>query len=196
MEKFALFAEPWWINLFILIPIIAFYIWQRNKLIIKKQILINTAIFGIAFGFVEAAVVVYLRAAIGLLPGYGGTLLDISNLSSAIYQQAQILGELPKSLFLIEFFREASTMVMLICIALLAVKGKREKWAMFIWAFAFWDIFYYFGLWATVGWPSSLLNSDVLFLIPVPWLSQVWFPILVSLLCIIAVILSRKNHKI
>ena len=196
MEKFALFAEPWWINLFILIPIIAFYIWQRNKLIIKKQILINTAIFGIAFGFVEAAVVVYLRAAIGLLPGYGGTLLDISNLSSAIYQQAQILGELPKSLFLIESFREAFTMVMLICIALLAVKGKREKWAMFIWTFAFWDIFYYFGLWATVGWPSSLLNSDVLFLIPVPWLSQVWFPILVSLLCIIAVILSRKNHKI
>ena len=179
----------------IFIPIIAFYFWQKNKLIIKKQVLINTAIFGIAFGFVEAAVVVYLRAAVGLLPGYDGTLLDISNLSSEIYQQAQILGELPKSLFLIEFFRELFTMVMLICIALLAIKGRKERWAMFIWAFAFWDIFYYVGLWAAVGWPSSLLNPDVLFLIPVPWLSQVWFPILVSLLCIIAVILCRKNYK-
>jgi len=195
MEKFVLFAEPWWVNFFIFIPIIAFYFWQKNKLIIKKQVLINTAFFGIAFGFVEAAVVVYLRAAVGLLPGYGGTILDISNLSSAIYQQSQILGELPKSLFLIEFFRELFTMVMLICIALLAIKGRKERWAMFIWAFAFWDIFYYVGLWAAVGWPSSLLNPDVLFLIPVPWLSQVWFPILVSLLCIIAVILSRKNHK-
>src|SRR3989344_5955685 len=195
MEKFVLFAEPWWVNFFIFIPIIAFYFWQKNKLIIKKQVLINTAFLGIAFGFVEAAVVVYLRAAVGLLPGYGGTILDISNLSSAIYQQSQILGELPKSLFLIEFFRELFTMVMLICIALLAIKGRKERWALFIWAFAFWDIFYYVGLWAAVGWPSSLLNPDVLFLIPVPWLSQVWFPILVSLLCIIAVILSRKNHK-
>ena len=61
MEKFVLFAEPWWVNFFIFIPIIAFYFWQKNKLIIKKQVLINTAFFGIAFGFVEAAVVVYLR---------------------------------------------------------------------------------------------------------------------------------------
>ena len=78
MEKFVLFAEPWWVNFFIFIPIISFYFWQKNKLIIKKQVLINTAFFGIAFGFVEAAVVVYPRAAVGLLPGYGGTILDIS----------------------------------------------------------------------------------------------------------------------
>src|SRR3989344_8429783 len=182
MEKFVLFAEPWWVNFFIFIPIIAFYFWQKNKLIIKKQILINTAVFGIAFGFVEAAVVVYLRATVGLLLGYGGTILDISNLSSAIYQQAQILSELPKSLLTIELIRELATIIMLVGIASLAVKGKKERWAMFIWAFAFWDIFYYVGLWAAVGWPNSLLNSDVLFLIPVPWLSQVWFPILVSLL--------------
>ena len=195
MEKFVLFAEPWWVNFFIFIPIIAFYFWQKSKLIIKKQVLVSTAVFGIAFGFVEAAIVIYLRAAVGLLPGYGGTLLEISNFSSVIYQQAQILGELPKSLFLIEFFREFSTMIMLICIALLAVKGRRERWAIFIWAFAFWDIFYYIGLWIAVRWPSSLLSPDVLFLIPIPWLSQVWFPILVSLLCIIAVISCRKNYK-
>lgn len=193
MDKFLLFAEPWWVNLLIFIPAIVYYLWQRNKIVIKKQVLITATIFGAAFGFVEAAVVVYLRAAIGLLPGYGGTLLDVSNLSSTIYQQAQILGELPRSLLIVELFRELSTMIMLISIAFLAVKSKRERWAMFLWAFAFWDIFYYIGLWTTVGWPGSLLDKDVLFLIPVVWYSQVWFPILISLLVIIAVVLCRKK---
>ena len=67
--------------------------------------------------------VVYLRAAVGLLPGYGGTLADIAHLSSDVYLQAKILGELPQSLLTVEFFREAATM--LLCIALLAAAGVR-----------------------------------------------------------------------
>lgn len=177
-------ASPWWVNLLILVPLVAYYFWRKPGLSISKFILAVSALFGIAFGFVEAAVVVYLRGAVGLLNG---------NIGLDIYQQAQILGELPRNLWVIEFFREAATMIMLASVALLAVKTLRERWAIFLWTFAFWDIVYYAGLWATVRWPASLLDQDVLFLIPVPWFSQVWFPILISALTIGAVIAARKN---
>ena len=183
MNEFILFAQPWWVNLFFALPFIVYYLWRKKGLAISKRTLFLTGLFGIAFGFVEASVVVYLRAAIGLLPG-------------DIYQQTQILSELPKSLLAIEFFREAATMVMLISIALIAVKSLRERWAIFLWTFAVWDIFYYIGLWAMIRWPSSLLVSDVLFLIPVPWLSQVWFPIIISALIMAAVVITRKDVHI
>lgn len=184
MEQFQLFAQPWWVNLLILVPFAAYYLWRKNRLEISKSVLTISALFGIAFGFVEAAAVVYLRGAVGLLAGYIG---------ADIYQQAQILGELPKNLWAIEFFREAATMVILASVAWLAVKSLRERWAIFLWVFAFWDIFYYAGLWLTVRWPQSLLTPDVLFLIPVPWFSQVWFPILVSALTIVAVAATNKK---
>jgi len=195
MNEFILFAQPWWVNLLFSIPFVAYYLWRKEGIVISKSILIISGLFGIAFGFVEASVVVYLRAAVGLLPGYNGTLSDVARLSADIYQQAQILSELPKSLLAVEFFREAATMIMLLSIALMAVKSLRERWAIFLWAFATWDIFYYVGLWATVRWPSSPLTPDVLFLIPVPWFSQVWFPIFISVLTMVAVIITRKDVK-
>ena len=195
MNDFILFAQPWWVNFFVFIPFVAYYLWRKEGLQISSRILIVTALFGISFGFIEASVVVYLRAAVGLLPGYGGTLSDVARLSSDIYQQAQILGELPKSLLRVEFFREIATMVMLLSVAFVSVKAPRERFAIFLWTFAIWDIFYYAGLWATIGCPASLLTADVLFLIPTPWFSQVWFPITVSALVIIAVIFARKPLK-
>jgi len=192
MNEFTLFAQPWWVNLFITIPFVAYYLWRKEGLVISKWTLISSGLFGIAFGFVEASVVVYLRAAVGLLPGYGGTLSDVVKLSADIYQQAQILSELPGSLLAVEIFREAAAMIMLLGTALIAVKSLRERWAIFLWTFATWDIFYYVGLWATVRWPSSLLSPDVLFLIPVPWFSQVWFPLLVSALTMVAVVITRN----
>ena len=193
MNEFVLFAEPWWVNLLIAIPFVAYFLWRKRGLAIPWRTLVIPGLFGIAFGFVEASVVVYLRAAVGLLPGYGGTLADIAHLSSDVYLQAKILGELPQSLLTVELFREAATMIMLLCIALLAAAGVRERWAMFLWTFAVWDVVYYVGLWATVRWPSSLTTPDVLFLIPVPWLSQVWFPLLVSALALGAVLLARRG---
>lgn len=172
-------------NILIAVPFAAYFWWRKTGLAISKKTFLAVALFGIAFGFVEAAVIVYLRGAVGLLAGYGG---------EDIYQQAQILGELPKNLWTIEFFREAATMVMLWSIAFLAVKPAKERWAIFLWTFAFWDIFYYVFLRAMVGWPDSLLSPDVLFLIPVPWFAQVWFPIAVSILTAAAVFLSKKKE--
>ncbi len=195
MNEFIFFAKPWWVNLFILIPFVAYYLWRKEGPVISKWTLAIAGLFGITFGFVEASVVVYLRAAVGLLPGYDGTLADVARLSADSYQQAQILSELPKSLWTVELFREAATMIMLLSIALVAAKSLRERWAIFLWVFATWDIFYYVGLWATIRWPSSPLTPDVLFLIPVPWFSQVWFPLLVSILTMVAVVFTRNIIK-
>ena len=116
----------------------------------------------------------------------------MARLSSGVYQNTQVLGELPESLLTVEMSREAATMIMLLGVAFLAAKSFRERCALFLWSFAAWDIFYYAGLWLTVGWPPSLLTSDVLFLIPAPWVAQVWFPILVSALMLLAVVLASR----
>ena len=190
-----IFAEPWWVNLFLLVPFLVFFSWRQSGLAISLGTLGALAIFAGAFGFVEAAVVVYLRAAIGQLPGYGGTLADVARLSSQIYQQAQIHSDMPESLLRVEAWRECATIVMLASVALLSASRLLERSATFLWSFAIWDLAYYLGLWLTVGWPPSLLSPDVLFLIPVPWLAQVWLPILVSAMTLLAITLVRKSPR-
>ena len=164
MSGFRLFAAPWWVNLLILAPIVPYLLSKKDKIRIGKKRLLLAALFGIAFGFVEAAVVVYLRAATGLWP----------------VPQLEAFAAFPQKLLKIECFREAATIVMLGIIAFLVGQRIKEKAIAFLWAFAFWDIFYYVWLRFTISWPSSFLNFDVLFLIPVPWVAQVWFPILIS----------------
>ena len=179
----------------ILVPAAAYFLWRRRGLQLAwRQILTLTA-FALAFGFVEGAVVVYLQAAAGLRPGYNaGTLADVRRLSTT-YRQVQSLNQFPQALLSIEVVREAATMMMLVSVAMLAASRTRERWASFLWAFAVWDIAYYAGLWATVRWPSSLTDLDVLFLIPVPWIAQVWYPLLVSALTLLAVALSKTRMQ-
>jgi hypothetical protein len=179
MQDFKLLAQPWWVNLLILAPIIFYFIFRGRKFVITKNQLVISALFGIAFGLVEAAVVIYLRAALGSLPNFPVSFLAI----------------LPKTLFRVEFFREAATLIMLMTVAILTVKSKKERVAIFLWIFAFWDIFYYVWLWVFIRWPESLTTSDVLFLIPVPWLSQVWFPLLVSGLTLAVVWQTRSSRS-
>jgi len=186
MPSFQLWAQPWWVNLLLLIPLATYFAYRRKGSTLHWRQLIIIAIFAGAFGFVEAAVVVYLRAAIGLLPGYMGTFADLCR-SSLGYTQASSLTQFPQSLLTIEMYREAATMVMLIGVALLSASKASARWAAFLWVFALWDMAYYAGLWATVRWPASFTDFDVLFLIPVPWIAQVWFPLLVSLLTAVAI---------
>jgi hypothetical protein len=40
-----------------------------------------------------------------------------------------------------------------VAVSLLAASSLLERWVMFLWMFAFWDIFYYAGLWLMIGWP-------------------------------------------
>jgi hypothetical protein len=193
MEKLQIWAQPWWVNLLGLIPFITYAGFRRKRPLLNWRQLTALAIFAASFGFVEGAVVVYLRAATGLLPEYGGTLSELQH-SAKGYRQDQSISQFPQSLLTIEVYREAATMVMLISVTLLAAASSSARWAAFLWVFALWDIAYYAGLWLTVRWPASLTDLDVLFLIPVPWIAQVWFPLAVSGLTAIAIALCSRRE--
>jgi len=188
-----LVAQPWWVNLLVAVPPLAWLSWRRGGVPLTWAQLLFSGIFAASFGFLEAVVVVYLRAATGLLPGYQGTLSDVVRMSGQFYVQSQSLSQFPKSILTLEFLREAATILMLLSVSFLTSSNSRARAAVFLWTFAFWDTVYYAGLWATVRWPLSLRDPDVLFLIPVPWLAPVWFPLLVSALAAAAVLLSRVS---
>lgn len=183
-------ATPWWVNLLAVVPAVTYLIYRNRGLSLDPKTLGAGLAFGIAFGFVEAAVVVYLRAATGILSGPQP--MTLTNLTGAMPETAQVLASMPEHLVKVERLREAATMVMLASVALLGARDGVARLAFFLWTFATWDMAYYLGLWLTIRWPSSLRESDVLFLIPQPWISQVWFPLLVSVLTLAAVIAARK----
>lgn len=181
VDGFRLLAEPWWVNLAVLVPLLTLYGWRRTGLAITRRTLAVAGAFGVAFGFVEAAVVAYLRVAIGVIPWGGGVVED-----------PPPLQQIPQQLLGIEVVREAATIVMLVSVALLGARRARERWAMFLYVFAVWDLAYYAGLRLAIGWPRSLLADDILFLIPVPWMSDVWYPVLVSSLSVLAVACASR----
>jgi hypothetical protein len=123
--------------------------------------------FGIAFGYVEAAVVVYLQGALGLAAG-------------RLFPLQEASGEAGR-LVAIEAGRELATLVMLATVGALAGARRWERLAWMAVAFGAWDIAYYGWLWVFTGWPSSLSTWDVLFLVPAPWVGPVWAPIAVSI---------------
>src|SRR5260370_12586803 len=186
-----LVAHPWWVNLLLLVPPLAWFSWRRGGVPVTVRQLLLSGVFASSFGFLEVVVVVYLRAAVGLLPGYQGTLADVVRMSGDVYRQSQAINQIPKSLLTLEVLREAATIFMLLSVALLTSTKSRARAAVFLWTFAIWDIVYYSALLATVRWPLSLTAPAILFLIPVPWLSPVWFPLLVSALALAAVLLVR-----
>jgi len=189
--RIGLVAEPWWVNLLVLVPPLAYFSWRRGRVLLAPRQLLISGAFATAFGFVEATVVAYLRAAVGLLPSFHGTLSDVMRRSGEFYQQSQAITQFPQSLLTLEVLREVATIVMLLTVAFLTAAKSGSRAAIFLWTFAIWDISYYGWLWATVRWPMSLKDPDVLFLIPQPWISPVWYPLLVSLLALLAVLGAR-----
>ena len=132
------------------------------------------ALFGIAMAHFEGLVVVYLRKALGMLDSDGNK---------------ESVEKIPRRFLYIEMTREAATIIMLVVIAYLVGTTWIEKGVFFLWTFAFWDLFYYLSLYILIKWPPTLKTIDVLFLIPVPWIAPVWFPIGVSSLSIITIVL-------
>jgi len=196
MGNFRLLAHPWWVNLLLLVPVVAYFLFRREKPQLTSRELLTSVMFALSFGFVEGAVAIYLGVAVGLLSGHAGPLSDVARLSADLHgQQSQPLSNLPPSLLRVEVFREAASMLMLLSVAILAQHKRRERFAVFLWIFALWDLGYYVALWATVRWPDSPTSADVLFFIPVPWTSQVWFPLLTSILTVAVILLTRPRGR-
>jgi hypothetical protein len=133
---------------------------------LKEKNILLVGIFAIAMAYLESAVVVYLRAMYGI-----EDLLRDINLTPDVYT-------------FIEIGREAATIVMLVYVALLAGSNWQKKTGYFFLAFGVWDIFYYIWLYIFIQWPTSLLEWDILFLIPLPWWGPVIAPVLISILLI------------
>jgi len=142
-----------------------------------KRTLAAVAAFGIAFGFIEAAVVVYLR--LNFYPdGFSFP-----------------LAEIPYHIGFTEIAREIATIIMLVSVGWLAGHRFLERFAYFAFAFAVWDIFYYVFLKVVLDWPASIFTNDVLFLIPLPWVAPVLAPVIVSvcLICASVIVLRREQ---
>jgi hypothetical protein len=139
-------------------------------------------IFGVAFGYIEAAVVVYLRA----IFHPDGFVFPLVNFG---------VGPLWRRLLLTEVGREAATIALISTGAWLFGRGRQERFAYFMVVFAVWDIFYYVWLKVLINWPVSIMDWDILFLIPVSWASPVLAPVLISLTLLVfaAVILYRSS---
>jgi nitrate reductase NapE component len=161
-----------------------------------RRVLLVT-LFGVAFGYVEAALVVYLRVIYdpvraSLHPEQPpDSLLPLVTLQELRAEDPEHVTRLA-----IELGRELATLVMLVVAAALARRRRGEWIAFFMIVFGVWDIAYYLGLKAMIGFPQSLLTWDILFLIPLPWLGPVLAPVVVSLTMIGAgcVMLHETEH--
>ena len=132
----------------------------------------------IAFAFVESSVVVYLRA----LYYPAGFQFPLHAMS------AQHLT--------IETVREIATIIMLITLAMLAGTSRWSRFAFFLIAFGIWDVFYYVWLKLLLNWPASLIDWDILFLVPLPWIGPVFSPLTVSFIFIAwGIVVLRRDVR-
>jgi len=141
------------------------------KTLVTRFIIV--VIFGVAFGYIESAVVVYLRE-IFYPAGFTFPL-----------PHAFDINPLWKRLLLTETGRETATLVLILSAAWLFGKNTRQRFAYSLIIFAVWDIFYYIWLKVLLDWPASILDWDILFLIPAPWAGPVLAPVLVSLIMLV-----------
>ena len=125
-------------------------------------------VLGLAVGWFEASVVVYLR--------------EILYPEGFRFPVASI----PDRLAAVEIAREAASIALLAAAARLAGRVFFERFAAFMVLFGVWDLVYYGGLRLVLGWPGGLSDWDILFLIPVPWVGPVWAPCAVSAALVVA----------
>lgn len=124
-------------------------------------------IFGLAFGWIEAAAVVYLRE------------IYLREVDVGAGLQFPLVS-LPGHLTSVEVVREACTLLVLGAVAWLAGRRWAARMGAFLLMFGIWDLAYYVVLRLVLGWPDSLTTWDILFLIPLPWVAPVWAPATVA----------------
>jgi hypothetical protein len=132
----------------------------------RTRNLIWLTLFALCMGQVEASLVIHLRSIY-----YPGNPLEIFPLTLMTHRDLAI-----------EIARELATVLMILSVAMLTARGFTRMFATFVYLFGLWDLFYYLWLKIMIGWPVSLFEWDVLFLIPWPWLGPWISPALIALL--------------
>ncbi len=135
-------------------------------------------LFACAFGFVEAACVVYLRRLLHIPYGMDYRVFAASKgVALTNYSMSDMLAA--QGLIGMERAREIATIVVLFAAGWAAGRSGKQRLGLFAWSFAAWDLSYYASLFLLAGFPRSLLDTDIYFLIPIDWYGPVWFPVLV-----------------
>lgn len=140
---------------------------------------LTVAAYAVGMAWVESAVVFYLRTLTDRIdPHQTEPLPRVDGLAS------------------VELIREAATLLMLITVGMLAGKNWRSRWGYSAIAFGVWDIFYYVFLKVITGWPNTLNDWDILFLLPLPWWGPVIAPVLIASLMIMwGTLASQWEHQ-
>jgi len=124
--------------------------------------------FAVAMAWLEAACVLYIRALVDRIEPYQVNPLPLHG----------ALGN-------VELLREAATLLMLGTLGILAGQTWRRRVGYAAVAFGVWDIFYYIFLHFISGWPKTLFDWDILFLLPLPWWGPVLAPVTIALVMIL-----------
>ncbi len=135
-------------------------------------------LFALAMAWMESATVTYLRTLLDRLNPYTTTPIPANT-----------------NLRWIEMGREMATLLMLLCVGWLAGRNGRTRFSYLLIAWGVWDIGYYIFLAVMGPWPRSLLDWDVLFLLPLPWWGPVLAPTAIAFLMIVGgslVVLSDR----
>jgi hypothetical protein len=136
------------------------------------------AAFAIAMAWVESASVFYIRALVDRVEPYQAQPLPLND----------ALGN-------VELWREGATMIMIAMVGMLAGRTWRRRVGYAAVAFGVWDIFYYVFLRLISGWPKTLLDWDILFLLPLPWWGPVLAPVSIALVMILWGTLVTQNDR-
>jgi hypothetical protein len=135
------------------------------------------AMYAIAMAWIESATVYYLRLMVDRVEPYQAHPLPIQG----------VLGQ-------VELVRELATLVMLLTVGILAGRTWYERLGYTAIAFGIWDIFYYVFLRIMCGWPRSLFDWDILFLLPLPWWGPVLAPVSIAILMIVWGTLATQSR--
>jgi len=120
-------------------------------------------VWGICFGYIEAAIVIYLRM-VFYPEGFAFPIIFIDPGTAVV-----------------ELIREAVTLLFLWAASSIAFSTFMGRMGSFMFLFGIWDIFYYIFLKIFLNWPESIFTWDLLFLLPLPWVGPVWAPVMISL---------------
>lgn len=142
-------------------------------------------LLGIAFGIIEASVVIYLR------PLFNGSITDFSLQVLPIQSIEGQFHQIIKA----EIYREIATLILIFAAAWLVARHWWEGVCYFVFLFAVWDIVYYIWLYIQIDWPASFMDWDILFLIPKAWYAPVIVPVIISLLGIITSLIVVNSYE-
>ena len=134
--------------------------------------------FAIAMAWVESASVYYIRALVDRIEPYQVNPLPLND----------ALGN-------VELVREAATLVMIATLGMLAGRMWRRRIGYAAITFGVWDIFYYVFLRIMSDWPRTLVDWDILFLLPLPWWGPVIAPVSIALLMIVWGTLATQSRE-